>query len=79
MTTYVYETLPEKKGAKVRRYEIRQSMKEAALSRHPETGEAIRRVVSGGYGILKSGSPKAPAPAARRGGRCCGGAGCGCH
>lgn len=78
MTTYVYETVPDKKGARVKHYEFRQSMKDAALSRHPETGEAIRRVVSGGYGILKSGS-SAPAPTAPRGGHCCGGAGCGCH
>ena len=80
MTTYVYETIPDKKGAPVRRYEFRQSMKDAALSRHPETGEAIRRVVSGGYGILKSGTSRAPLPAAPRGGgHCCGGTGCGCH
>jgi len=77
MTTYVYETIPDKKGAPVRRYEFKQSMKDAALSRHPETGEALRRVVSGGYGILKSGTP--PARSAPRGGHCCGGAGCGCH
>jgi predicted nucleic acid-binding Zn ribbon protein len=78
MTTYVYETISDKKGAKVKHYEFRQSMLDAALSRHPETGEPIRRVVSGGYGILKSGS-SAPAPAAPRGGHSCGGAGCGCH
>ncbi len=79
MTTYVYETIPEKKGAAVKRYEFRQSMKDAALTHHPETGEAVRRVVSGGFGIIKSGSSSAPVPAAPRGGHCCGGAGCGCH
>ena len=76
MTTYIYETIPAKKGGKVRRYEFRQSMKEGALAKHPETGEAIRRVVVGGYGVIKSGQP-APVPA-RSGGHCCGG-GCGCH
>lgn len=77
MTTYVYETIPAKKGEAVRHFEIRQSMKDAALTRHPETGEAIRRVVVGGYGILKSGEP-APRAAAPSGGHsCCGG--CGCH
>jgi predicted nucleic acid-binding Zn ribbon protein len=78
MTTYLYETVPAKKGASVRRYEIRQSMKDAALTRHPETGETIRRIVSGGYGILKSGSP-APRAAARSGGHGCCGGGCACH
>jgi len=77
MTTYIYETVPEKKGESVRHFEIKQSMKDAALTKHPETGEAIRRVVVGGYGILKSGEP-APRAAAPSGGHsCCGG--CGCH
>jgi len=77
MTTYVYETIPKKAGETVRHFEIRQSMKDAALTKHPETGEAIRRVVVGGYGILKSGEP-APRAAAPSGGHsCCGG--CGCH
>jgi predicted nucleic acid-binding Zn ribbon protein len=77
VTTYIYETIPEKKGDSVRRYEIKQSMKDAALAKHPETGEGIRRVVVGGYGILKSGdsAPRAAAPSGGHG--CCGG--CGCH
>jgi len=77
MTTYVYETIPSKKGEKVRHYEIKQSMRDDALTTHPETGEAIRRVVLGGYGVLKSGqsAPAAPMPS---GGHCCGHA-CGCH
>ena len=78
MTTYVYETIPAKKSAPVKRYEFKQSMKDDALRLHPETGEAIRRVVSGGYGILKPGARPAPAPS-RGGGGCCGGGGCGCH
>jgi hypothetical protein len=44
MITYVYETLP-KAGKKIRRYEIQQSIKDAALTKHPETGEAIRRCI----------------------------------
>jgi len=76
MTTYIYETVPEEGGVS-RRYEIRQSMKDAPLGVHPETGEKIRRVPAGGYGILKSGS--AARPSVPSGGHCCGGAGCGCH
>ena len=79
MTTYVYETIPAKKGSKVRHFEIKQSMKDNPLAKHPETGEAIRRVVVGGYGILKSGQPAPRVPARTGGhGHCCGGA-CGCH
>ncbi len=56
MPTYVYETIPAKTGAKTKRYEIRQSIKDAALKKHPETGESVRRVIAGGVGVLKSGS-----------------------
>lgn len=44
MLTYVYETLP-RAGRKVRRYELQQSIKEAPLTKHPTTGEAIRRCI----------------------------------
>jgi predicted nucleic acid-binding Zn ribbon protein len=70
MPTYVYETV--KRPA--RRYEIKQSMKDDALSTHPETGEEIRRVISGGFGYMAKGRAPAAAPAS---GGC--GSGCGCH
>ena len=76
MTTYVYETIPQKPGEKPRLFEIKQSMKDAPLVQHPETGEPIRRVVLGGYGVLKSGGRKSAAPAG--GGHCCGPS-CGCN
>ncbi len=55
--TYLYETIPTKSGEEVRRYEIQQSIHDEALTRHPETGEPIRRVILGGWGLpgLKSG------------------------
>ena len=68
MTTYVYETIPERKGGKVRHFEIKQSMKDKALTKHPETGETIRRVVVGGYGVLKSGQAASRGPAPSPGG-----------
>jgi predicted nucleic acid-binding Zn ribbon protein len=70
MPTYVYETT----GAKKRRFEVRQSMKDAALTHDPETGEPVRRVISGGYGIMQKGAAQAPS-----GGHSCGAGGCGCH
>ncbi|MCC6235685.1 MAG: zinc ribbon domain-containing protein [Verrucomicrobiales bacterium] len=54
MTTYVYETIPATPGEKARYFEIRQTTTEAPLTRHPETGEPIRRVVLGGFGVLSS-------------------------
>ena len=54
MPTYVYETLPKRKGDPVERFEIWQSMKEDPLTTHPETGVPIRRVLIGGIGAPES-------------------------
>jgi len=48
--TYVYETIPKKKGQKPKRFEVEQSMKEDPLTKHPETGEPVKRVITGGSG-----------------------------
>ena len=77
MATYVYETVPADEGEAVRTYEIRQSMRDAALTAHPETGEPIRRVITGGLGVMTS-SKGGPSPRPAAGGRGCG-VGCGCH
>jgi hypothetical protein len=52
MATYVYETIPRAAGEAPRRFEMVQSMKDAPLSAHPETGEPVRRVITGGYGLM---------------------------
>ncbi len=56
MATYVYETIPQKKGQKPKRYEIVQKMTEPALTRHPETGEPIKRIIIGGSGNIMRGT-----------------------
>lgn len=53
MTTYIYESLNTNPGEKRQYFEIKQSMTDAPLSKHPETGEPIRRVILGGLGVLK--------------------------
>lgn len=58
MATYVYETIPEQPGEPSRRFEVVQSMKDAALTRDPETGRRVRRVISGGYGLMGIGQGK---------------------
>lgn len=74
MPIYVYETT----GEKPRRFEVKQSMADAALTHDPESGEPVRRVISGGYGLLQKAGAKAktaPSPAQHG----CGSGGCGCH
>jgi len=74
MTTYVYETIPQTPGTEPRRADLKQSNNGRPLTADPATGEPVRRVVLGGFGIKTSAKPaprKAP-------GHSCGG-GCGCH
>ena len=74
--TYVYETL----GKRPKRYEIRQSIKDAPLTHHPETGESIKRVLVGGAGIIMRGkthaAPCGAPPSVAK--HCCGAGSC-CH
>ena len=72
MTTYVYETIPAKAGEKLRYYEIKQSMNDKPLTKHPETGEPIRRVVLGGFGTLSSKTSNSKSSCGCARGGCCG-------
>jgi predicted nucleic acid-binding Zn ribbon protein len=58
MPTYVYETTDPTKP--VRRFEVKQSIRDEPLQVDPETGEAVRRVISGGYGVLVRGGSTGP-------------------
>lgn len=76
MATYVYETIPQIDGEKPKRFEIKQSMKDEPLTRHPDTGESVRRVITGGAGLM--GVKSASGSSGMSGGGGCG-SGCGCH
>lgn len=59
MPTYVYETLDDKGEGTGEFFEAVQSMKEDALTKHPETGKPVRRVpqapnIAGKWSDLKS-------------------------
>ena len=73
MPIYVYETTDPYKP--VRRIEVKQSMKDEPLRVDPKTGEAVRRVISGGYGVHVPGSSIGPSV----GSVGSHGSGCGCH
>ena len=62
MTTYVYETIPSKPGVKPKRFEVRQSMSDAPLTKHPETGEPVKRVIAGGFGFIAQKAEPPPRP-----------------
>lgn len=74
MPTYVYRNLTTQET-----FEVKQSMKDAALTQHPETGEPVKRLVSApaiafkGSGFYandsraasKSAAPSSPAESAK--------------
>jgi predicted nucleic acid-binding Zn ribbon protein len=80
MATYLYETIPPQPDAPTVRFELEQSMKAAPLTQHPVTGEPVRRVITGGYGLMGVGARTNPVPrvAAQPAASSCG-AGCACH
>jgi len=51
MPTYVYESIPSD-GRDPERFELTQRMSDAPLTAHPETGEPVRRIVTGGLGLM---------------------------
>ncbi|MFZ4593303.1 MAG: FmdB family zinc ribbon protein [Verrucomicrobiaceae bacterium] len=75
MPTYIYETLPQNEVEAPKRFEVRQSMNDKALTNHPDTGVPVRRVIVGGTGF--SGAKSSSSSSAPSGGSC--GTGCGCH
>jgi predicted nucleic acid-binding Zn ribbon protein len=74
MPTYLYETLPGPTESTVERFEVRQRMDEPALEKHPTSGTPVRRVISGGMGMVHTSSDsRLPEP-----GPGCGPGSCGC-
>lgn len=53
MATYLYETIPQKRGQKPRQFEYVQKMSDAALTHDPETGLPVRRLIVGGSLITR--------------------------
>jgi predicted nucleic acid-binding Zn ribbon protein len=72
MTTYVYATIPADTSSEPCVFEFQQRMTDKPLTQHPETGEPVRRIISGGLGIMQKGKATTSAPSS------CG-SGCGCH
>lgn len=74
MPTYLYETIPEAAGTPSEQFEVRQGFGDEPLRTHPETGVPVRRVISGGLGLMSKGNTTSlPEP-----GPGCGPGSCGC-
>ena len=70
MPTYVYETVPACEGEKPRRFEVRQSILDKPLTTDPETGQPVRRVISGGIELPRGPSDRKAAPKVRHSDSC---------
>ena len=57
MTTYVYETIPQSAGEAPVRFEVKQGMNDPKLTAQPGTGKPVRRLVSGGFALLRGELP----------------------
>ena len=55
MATYVYETVPKNPKQRPRRFEIEQKMSDPPLTVDPKTGEPVKRVITGGSGLVTHG------------------------
>ena len=53
MPTYVYETLQQSAGEEPVRFEHQQGMNDPKLTEQPGTGKPVRRIVSGGFMLLR--------------------------
>ena len=73
MPTYLYETVPGSPDESIDRFEVRQSFSEPPLSVHPSTGAPVRRVISGGIGLMTKSENSLP-----EAGPGCEPANCGC-
>ena len=52
MPTYEYETIPQTDSERPMQFEIWQRMAEEPLTAHPETGQPVRRIISGGLSSI---------------------------
>ena len=75
MATYVYETIPQRPDESPLQFEVVQSMKALPLAKHPDTGQPVRRVVMGGYGLI---SARGKSPSSAISAASCS-PGCACH
>lgn len=61
MPNYLYESIPSREGEPVRYFEIQQRLSEEPLTKHPETGEPIRKSIQAGAVVSgRSGAMAAP-------------------
>lgn len=56
MATYVYETIPANPDEAPRRFEVQQKMSDPPLKTDPKTGEPVRRIITGGSGLVTHGA-----------------------
>lgn len=73
MAIYVYESIPQKPGEETRYFEFSQRMTDKPYTKHPGTGQPIRRVMLGNFGVLTGRNASSDSgPCCGPGSKCCG-------
>lgn len=67
MPTYLYETTDD---GPAKMFEVQQSIKEPALTRDPESGRPVRRVITGGLEMPRGKSDPVRVPVVRHSDSC---------
>ena len=52
MPTYIYETIPSDPNQEPRRFEVTQRMSDDALECDPSSGEKVKKIITGGFGVV---------------------------
>lgn len=73
MPTYVYETVPDDPSTPRRRFEVVQRMTDEPLKVHPDTGEPVRKIITGGMGFIGARSTESDSACGLPNNPCCGG------
>ena len=56
MATYIYQTIPANPGEEPRLFEVQQKMSDPPLEKDPETGLPVKRIITGGSGVIFGGT-----------------------
>ncbi|MAE26235.1 MAG: hypothetical protein CMI64_11225 [Pedosphaera sp.] len=71
MPTYVYEIIPDNPSQPSDTFEYKQGMNDKPISVHPETGQPVRRVVTGGFILNSSVNDSSGGSSCCNSGSCC--------
>ena len=71
MPTYIYEIIPDNPSLEVTTFEYKQGINDKPITVHPETGQPVRRVITGGFTLGSFNQNSSSASSCCSSGSCC--------